>query len=78
MRIDQPQTYRPELNKNNLALGSVDATHVRVLGIIAAKPDFAYPLEKAHYLRDRPFLSTANAYQESPIWDWAGELLAQA
>lgn len=78
MRIDQPQAYRPELCKENLALGPVDATHVRVLGIIAAKPDFAYPLEKAHYLIDKPFLSTVSAYQESPIWDWAGELLAQA
>lgn len=77
MRIDS-EPFRPVIDKERLTLGSIDSTHVRVLGIIAAKPDFPYPLEKAHYLRDKPFLSTVSAYQESPIWDLAGELLAQA
>jgi hypothetical protein len=66
------------VSKEQLTLGPIDGTHVRVLGLIAAKPDFAYPLEKAHYLSDKQFLSTATAYQDSQIWDWAGELLAQA
>jgi hypothetical protein len=66
------------ISQGQLALGPIDSTHIRVRGIIAAKPDFPYPLEKAHYLMDKPFLSTVSDYQDSPIWDWAGELLAQA
>lgn len=77
MRIET-KTFRPVLDKEALTLGPIDATHVRVLGLIPAKRDYAYPLERAHHLSDRPFLSIVSTYQESPIWDWAGELLAKA
>lgn len=69
---------RPALTKDQLTLGPVDSCHVRVLGIVPHLPTFPYPLEKAYSLTDRPFLSEASDYQESPIWDWAGELLAKA
>jgi hypothetical protein len=77
MRIE-PKTFRPVLTKEQLALGPIDSCHVRVLGVIPAIPDFAYPLETAHPLKLKNFISTVSDHQESPIWDWAGELLAQA
>lgn len=78
MSNNSPPSSRPEPTPDRLTLGSVDAIHVRVYGVVAAKPDYAYPLETAHYLKDKPFLTECSPYQESPIWDWAGELLAQA
>lgn len=77
MRIET-KTSRPVPAKDRLALGSIDSCHVRVLGIIPAVPNFPYPLETAHRLKHKNFISTVSDYQESPIWDWAGELLAQA
>ena len=77
MRKD-PKTSRPVLAKEHLALGPIDSCHIRVLGIISAKPDYPYPLARSLYITDRPVLHTASTYQESPVWDWAGELLARA
>jgi hypothetical protein len=69
---------RPVPAKERLTLGAIDSRHIRVLGIIAAIPQFPYPLETAHSLKHKNFIDTVSAHQESPIWDWAGELLAKA
>jgi hypothetical protein len=70
---------REAICRENIRLASVDS-HVRVTGIISAMPGYAYPLELSLPLEAKEILSIAISrdYQESPIWDWAGELLRAA
>jgi hypothetical protein len=65
------------IDKQRLALGEIESNTIKVHGLIAAMPQFAYPLPRSFRLVDKPYLHIAQAYQESPVWDWVGDLLAR-